>query len=316
MTKFTHVPVLLAEVLSGLDPQPGQSFVDGTVGLGGHASAILEKTSPNGRLLGIDRDERNLEMARKNLASFGDRVTLIQGSYADAETVAYDRGFVPTHGVLLDLGYASTHIEDADRGFSFQNEGPLDMRYDTQQDLRAETIVNTWSEEDLARILRTYGEERHAQRIAKAIAMARRVTPITTTTQLSALVELEVPRHGRIHPATQTFQALRIAVNDELGELERALSHIVEMIAPQGRLAIISFHSLEDRVVKNFFKESERRGIGKILTKRPLQPTREEIRENQRSRSAKLRILQIYDNGHTHDQKTACRDGDATRSVP
>lgn len=285
----THIPVLLDEVLTFLAPKPEEHFIDGTVGLGGHATEILQRTLPDGRLLGFDRDARNLAIANKHLYEFKDRVVLVNDSYSNAKTHAHQHGFDSVDGILLDLGFSSVHIEDADRGFSFQREGPLDMRYDTRQELTAKEIVNTWSEEELARIFRQLGEERHARQIAEAIAGQRVNEEIGSTADLAELVATVIPRRGKIHPATRVFQALRLAVNDELGELERALPELVSLLKPGGRLAIISFHSLEDRIVKQFFKKEHEKSLT-VLTKRVVKPTEEEINQNPRSRSAKLRV--------------------------
>lgn len=287
MTKIQHIPVLLEEVLTYLRPEPKQVFIDGTVGQGGHADAIASRALPGGRLLAIDRDPVNLAIARERLASYGDRIVYVNDSYANVTELAGEHGFLQVNGMLLDLGYSSLHIEDASRGFSFMKEGPLDMRYDPTSDVTAADIVQEWSEESLARIFRVYGEEMRAAEIARVIVETRRNNAILTTTDLANLVTTVIHQHGPIHPATKVFQALRIAVNDELGELERALPHCVDMLASGGRLAIITFHSLEDRIVKNFFKT---RTDLEIVTKRPIAPTRDEIKSNPRSRSAKLRV--------------------------
>ena len=301
---------MLKEVLDGLDLKPGDTFIDGTVGLGGHAAAVWQHIAPNGRLLAIDRDARNLKLARERLSSFGEGIVFAQGSYAEVKKMAYEHAISSVHGILLDLGYASSHVEDSVRGFSFQNEGPLDMRYDVSGELTAEIVVNSGTAEELAEIFRRYGEETQALKIAKAICEARKKERFTTTTQLADFIASVVPRHGRIHPATKVFQALRIAVNDELGELERALPDLVDMLEPGGRLAIISFHSLEDRLVKLFIKEQVARGVGMSLTKRVLQPSREEVRSNPRARSAKLRIFEKYDRSHAHNETSSDRPGD------
>ena len=288
---IVHVPVLLDETIRLLDPKPDEDYVDGTVGQGGHSEAILRKTAPKGRVLAIDRDPRNLETARRRLSAFGDRVSYFRGSFAEADKAAGENGFVgPVSGVLLDIGFSSAHISDASRGFSFA-PGPLDMRYDTSQALTAATIVNEWEEEDIARILRVWGEEPNARKIAKAIVQARRAEPIAATDQLADISSALIPRRGKIHPATRTFQALRIAVNDELGELERALPKLVGMLKPGGRLAVISFHSLEDRIVKKFFKQEDSKTV-RLITKKVVVPTEEEVRRNPRARSAKLRVVE------------------------
>ena len=308
--KLTHQPVLLKEVLDALNPQPGQVLIDGTVGLGGHAAAIWQRIAPNGLLLAIDRDERNLELARERLSVFGKGIVFACGSYAEVKKHAYEYGVSSAHGILLDLGYASSHVEDPARGFSFQAEGPLDMRYDVSGELTAEIIVNSGTVDELADIFRRYGEEKNARMIAQAIFRARKQERFTTTTQLANFISELIPRRGRIHPATKVFQALRIAVNDELGELERALPDLVDLLAPGGHLAVISFHSLEDRQVKLFIKEQAGRGVGENLTKRVIKPSQEEVRSNPRARSAKLRIFKKYDGSHTHNETSSDRPGD------
>ncbi len=303
MVEFTHKPVLLKETLLMLNPHSGQTFIDGTVGLGGHSSAICKLIAPDGRLLAIDRDSRNLELAKKKLASFGKMVSFSEGSYTDAKKLTYELSIDSVSGILLDIGYASPHVEDPTRGFSFQTEGPLDMRYDVNQELTASLIVNTWSAEEIAQIFRKYGEEQKAEDIAKAIVSARRDQPFMTTTQLAAFVAEVTRRGGRTHPATKVFQALRIAVNDELGELERALPDLFDLLEPGGRLAVISFHSLEDRIIKVFMKSVVKAGHGILINKHVIKPTQEEIRDNPRCRSAKLRVLERYDANHPHNKK-------------
>jgi 16S rRNA (cytosine1402-N4)-methyltransferase len=287
MTKIQHIPVLLEEVLTYLQPEPNQVFIDGTVGQGGHASAIAERILPGGRLLAIDRDPVNLAIARERLENYGDKIVYVNDSYANVSELARAHDFNRANGMLLDLGYSSLHIEDASRGFSFMKEGPLDMRYDPTSEVTAAEIVHEWSEESLARIFRIYGEEVRAADIARVIVESRRHTAIDTTTDLANLVTTVVHQHGPTHPATKVFQALRIAVNDELGELERALPQCVDALALGGRLGIITFHSLEDRIVKQFFKSHPNL---EMLTRRPVAPSREEIKANPRSRSAKLRV--------------------------
>jgi 16S rRNA (cytosine1402-N4)-methyltransferase len=284
-----HKPVLQSEVSNYLKPEPKSLLIDGTVGLGGHAATLLPRVLPGGRLLGIDRDATNLELARQRLSGFGDAVVLVHDRYANVRTHAYAHGFTHVNAILLDLGFSSVHVDDPDRGFSFQHDGPLDMRYDQSQSLTASEIVNTWSEEELARIFRQYGEELRARSIAHLMIEARKQEPMTRTLQLADLIASQRRQHGRLHPATKVFQALRMAVNDELGELERVLPECVNLLQPGGRLAIISFHSLEDRLVKNFFKNTS---VLKVVTKRPVTATREEIAANPRSRSAKLRVAE------------------------
>ncbi len=282
---------MLDAVIRSLDPKPGEHFIDGTVGQGGHAQEILKRILPDGRLLAIDRDEVNLETARERLAKYGKAVTFVRDSYANLTKHAYDLGFTSISGILLDLGFSSAHVEDAGRGFSFQNQGPLDMRYDRTQELSAAVIVNGWTKDELVRIFRIYGEERFAHKIADAIISARRKERILTTLQLVDVITSVVPRRGKIHPATRVFQALRIAVNDELGELERALPDLIALLKPGGKLAVISFHSLEDRVVKVYLKAHDGKEL-RVLTKHVEVPTEEELKHNPRSRSAKLRVAE------------------------
>ena len=288
-----HLPVLLQEVITGINPQPGDLILDGTVGAGGHAAALLELTSPNGRLLGLDLDEVALETAHKNLARFGSRVMLVRGSYRQAAPIAAANNLGPFQAVLLDLGFSSMEIDDPTRGFSFRKDGPLDMRYDTSQELTAAEIVNTWSREDLVRILQLYGEEKFAYRIADALVTARKRNRFSGTLELVEAIAACVPNkyvHGPISCATRTFQALRIAVNDELGNLEKALPDLLDLLAPGGRLAIIAFHSLEDRIVKQFMRREEKTGRLTPQTKRPVEAGEQELRLNSRARSAKLRV--------------------------
>lgn len=287
-----HIPVLPAEVLSYLDPKPGDDVVDATLGGGGHASAFLEAIAPNGRLLGIEWDARTLEETRKRLEGWGSRAMLVHGSYRNLESLARACAVPSASAILFDLGYSSFQIDDATRGFSFRHDGPLDMRYDGSGGLTAADIVNGWPQEDLARILRDYGEERAAGRIADTIVRDRRHFRISSTAQLAAIVASAVPERSRrgkpkIHPATQAFQAIRIAVNDELGNVRETLPQAVRLLRPGGRLGVISFHSLEDRIVKRFFEEDPSL---EILTPKPVMAGEEELAANPRARSAKLRV--------------------------
>lgn len=287
-----HIPVLLEEVLSLLDPKPGDDVVDATLGGGGHASALLEAIAPNGRLLGIEWDARTLEVTRKTLESHGSRAMLVHGSYRELERFARACAVPVASSVLFDLGYSSFQIDDPERGFSFRFESPLDMRYDASGDVTASDIVNGWSKEDLSQVLREYGEERAAGRIAAAIVRARERQMIVSTVQLAAIVASAVPERTRrgkpkINPATQTFQALRIAVNDELGNIREALPQAVRLLRPGGRLGVISFHSLEDRIVKRFFEENPEL---EVLTPKPIMAGEKELDVNPRARSAKLRV--------------------------
>ncbi|MBI2485246.1 16S rRNA (cytosine(1402)-N(4))-methyltransferase RsmH [Candidatus Uhrbacteria bacterium] len=294
MKIFSHAPVMLTEVIEGLALRPGLTVLDGTVGLGGHAGAILERIGKNGRLLAIDRDPAQLARAKDRLRGWKN-VEWNAGSYKDATRIAYEHGIRNVDCALLDLGFASSHVDDPARGFSFQTEGPLDMRYDPSLSFSAADIINTWSAQDLAMIFSRYGEERHAARLAQAIIARRRAQPFHTTTDIANFIAEQ--RHSdsrRIHPATHIFQALRIAVNDELGELRAGLPAIWNLLAPGGRLAVISFHSLEDRIVKMFMRERVAKGEGACQPKNAQKPTKEEIRTNPRSRSARLRIIQKY----------------------
>ncbi len=303
--KEEHVPVLLCEVVSGLQVRPGGRYIDATVGGGGHAAEILEASAPDGMLLGLDRDPAALKTARARLASFGERATLVHSSFARLEQVARERGLAPVDGILFDLGLSSLQLANPDRGFSFMSEGPLDMRFDTTSGSTAAELINTLSAEELADIIYRYGEERQSRRIARAIVDAR---PVETTEELVDVIKRAVGRRrGRLHPATLTFQALRIAVNDELDALESALPQAVELLAPGGRLGVISFHSLEDRIVKHFMRRESRdcicsrkmpictcdhRATLRVITHDIIRPTEDEIEANPRSRSARLRIAE------------------------
>jgi 16S rRNA (cytosine1402-N4)-methyltransferase len=288
----THVPVLLNEVISGLQPEPGERFIDCTVGLGGHASAILERISPGGKLLGIDIDPEAIEISRANLGYHGEAAILINDSFINIENICEEYNFHPVDGILFDLGVSSWQLDTARRGFSFQREAPLDMRFDTDQGLTASDLVNTLCEQELARILREYGEERYSRRIAHRIIQNR---PITTTLKLARVVRQVLgSEHTRIHPATRTFMALRIAVNNELDNLKAALNQTANLLCPGGRLVIVSYHSLEDRIVKQFMR---REAYGesptlKLISRKVIKPTSLETESNPRSRSAKLRIAE------------------------
>ncbi len=290
-----HVPVLLNEVLSYLSPQPGGTYIDATVGPGGHAEAILEACAPTGRLLGIDRDPEALQIARQRLARFGQRVRLVRGNFAQLGAIASAEGFAPADGILFDLGVSSLQLASEGRGFSFQTSGYLDMRFGPEGPTAAD-LLRELSARQLEAILREYGEETKARAIAKAIVEARSKAPLQTAEQLAALVQrVYGGRRGRIHPATRTFQALRIAVNRELEALQEGLGAAVELLKPGGRLVVISFHSLEDRVVKNMFKAWT---VGpaprvRVLTRKPVRPSRYEVKLNPRARSARLRSVEV-----------------------
>jgi 16S rRNA (cytosine1402-N4)-methyltransferase len=306
VSEFKHKPVLMAEVLEALRPQPGGNYADGTLGGAGHAAAVLAASSPTGRLWACDRDGVALEAATRTLAEFAGRFELRRGNFAELSE------WVPAEscdGVLLDLGVSSPQLDVAERGFSFQADGPLDMRMDTRQPVTAATLLNTASAEELAKIFWEYGDERDSRRFARAIVHDRELRPFTTTRQLAELIERLAPRAGRkAHPATRVFQALRIAVNDEIGSLERGLNGALKILKPGGRLAVITFHSLEDRVVKLWARERARdytfEGEDvpelripcapemKLITRKAIKPGAAELAENPRSRSAQLRVME------------------------
>ena len=303
-SEYGHEPVLLREVMAHFEPAPGGRFIDGTIGAGGHAAALLAATAPDGRLLGFDRDPDAMSFAARRLAPFGSRFVPVVGSYSEMDTVAPARGFAGVDGVLLDLGLSSRQLDDPERGFSFLKEGPLDMRFDSRKGETAADLINNLSVEELTDLFRRYGEEPQSRRIARLIVIHR---PFHTTTELAGLIERETGRRGRPgrHPATRIFQALRIALNDELGQVERGLRAAVGLLRPGGRLAVISFHSLEDRLVKQFIRAAARdcvcppeqpvctcgaRAALKPITRKAVQATPEEIAANPRSRSARLRV--------------------------
>ncbi len=307
MPNFSHNPVMVAEVLSALKVQPGGRYADGTLGGAGHAAAMLAASSPNGWLSGCDRDGAAVEAARARLAEYAGRFELRRGNFADLaemfEAGSYD-------GVLLDLGVSSPQLDSPERGFSFQQEGPLDMRMDTRQELTAADLVNRLRADELAKIFRELGDEPQARRFARAIEQDRQLRPFQTTGQLAGLIERLSPRHGRrAHPATRVFQALRMTVNDELGALERGLTGAMTLLKPGGRLAVITFHSLEDRRVKEFGRERARDYTfpGEVdvpelrqprtpelkwVQRKAVTPGDSELAANPRSRSAQLRIME------------------------
>jgi 16S rRNA (cytosine1402-N4)-methyltransferase len=299
-----HQPVLYQEIIHFLRPKSGGLYVDGTLGAGGHAAGLLTESEPKGRLLGMDVDPQALELAHQKLAPFGERACLIRASYTTLPGQLVDLGWDSVDGLLLDLGASSMQFDNPDRGFSFLLEGPLDMRFDPSNPLTAAEIVNTWSEGDLADVIYRYGEEPASRRIARVIVAAR---PIESTRQLAEVIEQAQHRRGPHHPATLSFQALRIVVNGELESVEKVLPLALQALKPGGRLAVISFHSLEDRIVKGFFRRESRecicppdqpvctcghKAIIKVLTRHPVIPSEAEIKGNSRSRSAKLRVAE------------------------
>ena len=290
-----HTPVLLKEVVNQLQPRSGSLYVDCTVGGGGHAREILRACGPAGQLIGLDWDEEAIAAAREKLSEFGARVQLVRANFVELDRVLMSLGMTAVDGVVFDLGVSSRQFDEPTRGFSFQREGPLDMRMSRQLGATARDVLRTASVEELARIFRVYGEERRARAIAREIDRARVRQPIETTTQLARLVERVLgPKRSATHPATRVFQALRIYVNNELENLRRGLEVATRSLKSGGRVAVISFHSLEDRIVKWFFIEQSRSETPtlRIVTRKPITPTDEEISENPRARSAKLRVAE------------------------
>lgn len=300
-----HQPVLYHEIINALRPMSPGRYVDATVGAGGHASGILEKSSPDGILLGLDLDPQALSLAEKRLAGFGERKILHRASYTTLQEQLASLGWQRVQGILIDLGVSSMQVDTPERGFSFQSEGSLDMRFDPQGKTTAADLVNQLSELELTEVLWKYGEEHHAKRIARAIIQSR---PLRTTLELSEVIKkASRGQHSHIHPATRSFQALRIAVNDELGSLEAFLPQAINALETGGRLAVISFHSLEDRIIKQFFvRESKdcicppkqpgctcgHKAIIKLITRHPITTAEAEIQQNPRSRSSRLRIAE------------------------
>jgi 16S rRNA (cytosine1402-N4)-methyltransferase len=309
-----HKPVLLQESLKALAIEPGGRYVDCTLGGGGHAAVILEKSSPGGQLLGIDADPNALEAARERLQDYKDSALLVNDNFVNLQAICLKYKFYPVHGILIDLGLSSLQLS-GDRGFSFQHDAPLDMRYNPSQKVSAADIVNNSTEAKLAQIIRAYGEESQSYRIARNIVKER---PITTTLQLAKLIERAVGRRGKIHPATKTFQALRIAVNHELEYLESVLKQAIDLLGYNGRLVVISYHSLEDRIVKQYMQREARGCICppetpvcicghtprlRLLNRKVIVATETEIKNNPRSRSAKLRAAESI-NSHSDSYAT------------
>ena len=308
-TVFAHVPIMVTEVLSLLEPQRGGVFVDGTLGGGGHAEAVLSAMPDSGRLFGIDRDDDALRAASARLSRFGDRFTAIKGNFFDMKALLAARGVTAVDGILLDLGVSSYQLDAKERGFSYKAEARLDMRMDQSAPLSAYEVVNTWSEQALTEIFYEYGEEKFSKRIANRIVEARKVAPIETTTALAELIKNAIPakfRNEPQHPARRCFQAIRIAVNGELDGLDQAIRSAHDLLNPGGRLAVLTFHSLEDRIVKNAFRSFEnpctcpksapvcicgKKPTATVLTRHPLVASEQEQQENSRATSAKLRAI-------------------------
>jgi len=295
---MAHVSVLLDECVDALQVRPGVSIIDGTINGGGHSEAIVRALQGEGLLLGIDLDRTALERAGKRLQGSGVTVHLREGNYAQMEEFAKEIGCTSFDGILLDLGLSSNQLEESGRGFSFQRNEPLSMTFKADEapgHFTAREIVNEWEESTLADILYGYGEEKFARKIARGIVTMRAMRPILTTADLVEVVKRSTPfwyHRGKTHPATRTFQALRIAVNDEMESLRKGLAAAFTLIAPKGRIAIISFHSIEDRIVKTSFLEAQKNGKGTVLTRKPILPGTEELTRNPRARSAKLRIFE------------------------
>ncbi|MFC2048107.1 16S rRNA (cytosine(1402)-N(4))-methyltransferase RsmH [Chloroflexota bacterium] len=300
-----HIPVLVKETIEALNVQPGGRYIDCTLGGGGHATAILEKSSPGGQLLGIDADPEAIKIARTRLEAYSDSTLLINENFANLQGIVYKYDFLPVHGILFDLGLSSLQLNGNGRGFSFQHNAPLDMRLNSNQELTAADIVNTYSETELAHLIKEYGEEGYSRQIARRILQER---PINTTLQLARTIERVIgSKRGRIHPATKTFQALRIAVNQELEHLKSALRQAISLLGFEGRLVVISYHSLEDRIVKQFMQREAKDCICppsiltcvcghttslRLVRKRAITPSLAEIQVNPRSRSAKMRAAE------------------------
>ena len=286
MSMWTHTPILAAQIADMLITKPGGVYLDGTLGLGGHGKVFMARLSPEGRLIGLDKDKKALDMAVANIND--SRLSVFNASYLDAPQLGLD-GF---DGALFDLGLSSYQLDDASCGFSFMQDGPLDMRFDITGCISAADIVNTWPADKIEDILLKYGEERAAAKISLAICAARREGPLDTTLKLARVIERAVPRSGKAHPATKTFQALRIAVNDELNNVEALAPLLPKIINKGGRAAVLTFHSTEDRIIKYGFKALVASGGWKLVNKKVIEPPREEILQNQRARSAKLRVIE------------------------
>ena len=283
-----HIPVLIREVLEYLDPKPNENFIDGTVGEGSHAIEILERNKPEGKVLGIDWDAKQVENSKFYTSRFKERIIVVNGSYANMKDIAERMHFTPVHGISLDLGYSSWQIEQSGKGFSFNKDEALDMRFNAHNPVTAEKIINEYSELAIEKIIREYGEEKFSKQIAREIVRQRKIKKIQSTFELNNVIERAMPlksRHGRIHYATRTFQALRIAVNGELDNLQKGLLEAISILSPGGRLVVISFHSLEDRIVKQFIRNNNLKQLNKkvIMSKDRLEF----------ESSAKLRIIEV-----------------------
>lgn len=309
MNEFQHVSVLLEETIEGLNVKPTGIYVDGTLGGAGHASKVAEQLT-SGRLIGIDQDADAIRAASERLAPYGDRITIVRSNYENMTTVLADLGVEQVDGILLDLGVSSYQLDTPERGFSYMEDAPLDMRMDDRMERTAADIVNDYSEQELYHMIKEYGEDSFAKNIAKHIVMAREHARIETTGELVAIIKAAIPMKVRMaggHPAKKTFQAIRIELNRELSVLQESLDGMIRCLAPGGRLCVITFHSLEDRIVKNCFRRNEdpctcpknfpvcvcgKKPLGRNVTRKPIAPTDREMEQNSRSRSAKLRIFE------------------------
>ncbi len=307
---FKHVSVLLDETITGLNIKPDGIYVDGTLGGGGHAYEVLKRLSPKGRLIGIDQDGEALKAAGKRLKEFENQVTLVRDNYCEIERVLKDLNIETVDGIVLDIGVSSYQLDNLERGFSYKSDAPLDMRMDTRQGLTAADVVNTYSENELFKIIKEYGEDKFAKNIAKHIVLARKDKPLETTEELSNVIKRAIPMKVQAkggHPSKKTFQAIRIEVNRELTVLKESIDKMIEHLNPDGRICIITFHSLEDRIVKMKFRENEnpctcppdfpvcvcgKESKGRVVTRKPIIPSEEEIKVNKRAKSSKLRIFE------------------------
>ena len=307
---FKHISVLLDETIDGLDIKPDGIYVDGTLGGGGHSYEILRRLSPKGRLIGIDQDGEALKAAGERLKEFENQITLVRSNYCEIDKVLKELNVEKVDGILLDIGVSSYQLDNLERGFSYKSHAPLDMRMDTRQELTAADVVNTYSENELFKIIKDYGEEKFAKNIAKHIVLARKEKPLETTKELSEVIKRAIPMKVQAkggHPAKKTFQAIRIEVNQELTVLKESIDKMIDLLKPNGRICIITFHSLEDRIVKTKFRENEnpctcppnfpvcvcgKKSKGKVITRKPIIPSEDEIEENKRAKSSKLRIFE------------------------
>lgn len=308
--EFKHKSVLLDETIESLNIKPNGIYVDGTLGSGGHSYEIAKRLTDGGRLIGIDQDEDAIRAAKERLSEFADRVTIVRDNYCNMPKVLDELGISKVDGILLDIGVSSYQLDEAERGFTYKQDAPLDMRMDQRQEMTAKDIVNGYSEEDLYRIIRDYGEDKFAKNIAKHIVQARQIKPVETTFELDEIIKAAIPMKFRAtggHPAKKTFQAIRIELNRELEVLDESIDAMTDLLNDNGRLCIITFHSLEDRIVKTRFRKNEnpctcppdfpvcvcgKKPKGKVITRKPIVPDEEELEENKRAKSSKLRVFE------------------------